>query len=89
MKNDRKNMLECYEYIKDISYDNTYGHIRNWELYKINLYLGNEDLRFLDNAYNRMVKDLEVIESKNSKELFLKNFTYGELINEEFNRIKK
>ena len=89
IKDDRKNMLECYEYIKEITYDNAYGHIRNWELYKINLYLDNEDLRFLDNAYNRMVKDLEVISSKKSKELFLKNFTYGELINNEFNRIEK
>ena len=89
MNNDKRNTLECYEYIKDISSNNEYGHIRNWELYKINLYLGNEDGNFLENAYNRMVEDLEVIKSKKSKELFLENFTYGKLINKEFNRLKK
>ena len=36
--------------------------------------------------HKRMQQDLDVIESKISKELFLENFTYGKLIIEEFNK---
>ena len=86
IKNDNQNINRFYEYIKDIDSNNNYGHMRNWELYRINSYLGNVDRRFLNNAYKRMQKDLEVIESEKSKELFLKNFTYGKLITNEFNK---
>ena len=81
---DSKNVDDYYKYIKEISSDNDYGHIRNWELYKINLYLGKLDRNFLNNAYSRMQQDLEIIDFEASKKLFLENFTYGKLINKEF-----
>ena len=43
----------------------------------------------MHNAYKRMQQDLTMIDSKSSRELFLKNFTYGKLIIEEFNKDKK
>ena len=89
IKDDIKSVEECYKYIKDVNSDNEYGHIRNWELYKINLYLEKSDKKFLSNAYERMQKDLEAIISDSSKKLFLKHFTYGELINKEFKKDKK
>ena len=86
MKNDKKSVLRCYDNINQVSSKNTYGHIRNWELYEISIYIEKPDKGFLDNAYRRMQKDLDVIDSKKSRELFLENFTYGKLIIEEFNK---
>ena len=86
--NDLK-IKEYYENIKNVDFDNNYGHIRNWELYKINSYIGNKDLRFLNNAHSRLQEDLDSIGSIESKKLFIKNFTYGEEIIKAFNEVKK
>ena len=86
LKGDMDSVNKCYKYIKDVKSDNEFGHIRNWELYKINLYLGKTDMQFLNNAYERMQEDLNMIKSDQSKELFLKYFTYGKLINKEFRK---
>ena len=37
-------------------------------------------------AYKTMQEDLKPIKNKISKKLFLKHFTYGELINKEFQK---
>ena len=89
IKDDMRRVEECCKYIEEVNSDNEYGHLRNWELYKINLYLEKSDKKFLSNAYERMQKDLEAIVSDSSKKLFLKNFTYGELITKEFKKEKK
>jgi len=89
LQNDIDSVKECYKYIKDINSDNEYGHIRNWELYKINLYLGKFDRKFLNNAFERMQEDLNLIKFDKSKDLFFEYFTYGKLITEEFNKDKK
>ena len=86
MKNDKKSVLRCYDNIDQVNSENTYAHIRNWELYEISTYIEKPDKGFLDNAYRRMQKDLDAIDSKKSRELFLENFTYGKLIIEEFNK---
>ena len=88
-KNDKKNTLKCYKNIENVDSENSYGHIRNWELYEISLYLGKPDRGFIHNAYKRMQQDLDVIDSDSSRQLFLRNFTYGKLIIEEFNKDKK
>ena len=75
-----------FKYFKDVNPENNYGHIRNWELYSVNLFLGDSKKIFLDNAYRRMQDDLKSIKNKISKKLFLNHFTYGELINEEFQK---
>ena len=85
-KDDIANVKKLYGKIKDIDSDNNYGHIRNWELYKINSYLGKIDSKFLKNAHERLQEDLDVIESSQSKKMFLEHFTYGNLIIEEFNK---
>ena len=50
--------------------------------------LGTKDhyLASLKAAIYNQDKDLDVIDSKKSRELFLENFTYGKLIIEEFNK---
>ena len=85
-QDDLKNVKQCFKYFNDVSIDNNYGHIRNWELYSVNLFLGNSKKRFLNNAYKTMQQDLKPIKNKISKKLFLKHFTYGELIDKEFQK---
>ena len=89
MNNDKKSFSKCYGNIQELGSENTYGHIRNWELYEISRYLGQPNKGFLDNAYKRMQQDLDAIDSKKSRELFLENFTYGKLIIKEFKKGEK
>ena len=66
-QDDLKNVKQCFKYFNDVSIDNNYGHIRNWELYSVNLFLGNSKKRFLNNAYKTMQEDLKPIKNKISK----------------------
>jgi len=85
---ERENVGEYYNNIKHMNSNNNYGAARNWELYKINLYLGETDKNFLNNAYNLMQEDIAIINSNHSKKLFIENFIHNKAIVEEWEKVK-